>query len=144
MTFAYREAVFALAHMENELVADIADRSHLIEALDTAMLEAPEYWRKYYPGREDEARFARKYSLSDRARYYWVNPGVQRALQKLYANLHKQPLPLTLISQFSPLQYPRVRLGEIAATPEAIISDQIGRVLEDYDQASGNEPFTPP
>jgi D-tagatose-1,6-bisphosphate aldolase subunit GatZ/KbaZ len=65
-------------------------------------------------------------------------------MQKLFTNLQKEPLPLTLISQFSPLQYSKVHTGEIAATPEAIISDRIGSVLEDYDQASRNQPITPP
>ena len=144
LTFAFREAIFALAHMENELINAIADRSNLIEILDNVMLQAPEYWRNYYPGSDENSSFARKFSLSDRSRYYWVKPDVQKALRILIENLTNKLLPLTLISQYSPLQYPKVRLGEITATLEALISDRIGSVLEDYDQASGNEPFTPP
>jgi D-tagatose-1,6-bisphosphate aldolase subunit GatZ/KbaZ len=143
LTFAFREAVFALAHIENELVSTRTERSNLIETLDAAMVESPEYWRKYYPGTDQQARFARKYSLSDRSRYYWGNPDVQNALQKLLANLHQAPVPLTLISQFTPLQYQKVRSGEIAATPESIINDRIEGVLEDYDQATGSQPLTP-
>jgi D-tagatose-1,6-bisphosphate aldolase subunit GatZ/KbaZ len=142
LTFAFREAVFALAHMENELVSARDGRSNLIEVLEAAMLKSPGYWRKYYPGSDEQAHFARKYSLSDRSRYYWGNPDVQEALQKLLANLHRWPVPLTLISQFSPLQYPKVRSGEIAVTPEALINDRIEGVLEDYDQACGSQPLT--
>jgi D-tagatose-1,6-bisphosphate aldolase subunit GatZ/KbaZ len=142
LTFAFREAVFALAHMENELVANNADRSQLVEVLDNIMLQMPEYWRKYYPGSPDQARFARKYSLSDRSRYYWVYPKVQEALQRLFKNLLQKPLPLTLISQYSPLQYLKIRTGELAATPEAIISDWIGNVLENYDQATRKRTVT--
>ncbi len=144
LTFAFREAVFALAHMENELVPNLAERSNLIEVLDAVMLKSPDYWRKYYPGSDQQARFARKYSLSDRSRYYWGYPDVQKALQKLLTNLHQLALPLTLISQFSPLEYQKVRSGELAATPEALINDRIERVLEVYDQASGSQPVTPP
>ena len=142
LTYVFREAIFALAYMEKELIPTLAERSNLIEALDAAMLEAPEHWRKYYLGSGQQARFARKYSLSDRSRYYWAKPQVQNALQKLFSNLHQIPLPLTLISQFSPLQYQKIRSGEIAATPEAIISDRIAIVLEDYDQASESRPVT--
>jgi len=144
LTFAFREAVFALVNVENELIASIADRSHLIEALDAAMLKEPHHWRNYYPGNEENTRLDRKYSLSDRSRYYWVNPDVQIALQKLFANLRKLHIPLSLISQFSPLQYQKIRSGEIAASPEAIVRDRIGSVLEDYDQATEIVPFTPP
>jgi len=144
LTYAFREAVFALAHMENELVPNTGERSNLIETLDEAMVKAPGYWRKYYPGVSQQARFARKYSLSDRSRYYWSSPDVQNALQKLLGNLRLSALPLTLISQFSPVQYQKIRSGEIPATPEAIITDRIGVVLEDYDQAAGSQPVTPP
>ena len=143
LTFAFREAVFALAGMENELVPAIAERSNLIEVLDAAMLKSPGHWRKYYPGSDEQARFARKFSLSDRSRYYWGVADVQNALQKLFTNLHRSALPLTLISQFSPLQFQKARSGEIAATPEAIIQDRIEWVLEDYDQAPGSRPLTP-
>ena len=144
LTFAFREAVFALVNVENDLIASIADRSHLIEALDAAMLKEPHHWRNYYPGNEENTRLDRKYSLSDRSRYYWVNPDVQNALQKLFANLRKLHIPLSLISQFSPLQYQKIRSGEIAGSPEAIIKDRIGSVLEDYDQATENSNSTPP
>ena len=108
------------------------------------MLKTPEYWRKYYPGSIEQAHFARKYSLSDRSRYYWVTPAVQNALQKLFTNLHQASLPLTLISQYSPLQYTKIRSGEFPATPEAIISDRINSVLEDYELATEVELLTPP
>ncbi len=40
LTFAYREAVFALAMMENELVAS-SERSNIISVMDEVMLRAP-------------------------------------------------------------------------------------------------------
>jgi D-tagatose-1,6-bisphosphate aldolase subunit GatZ/KbaZ len=131
LTFAFREAVFALASMENELFS--ADRhSHLIETLDDAMLRAPEHWRKHYTADEAAQRFARRYSYSDRSRYYWPDAQVQAALQKLLTNLNGRSLPLSLLSQYAPLQYARLRHGTLINTPEAIILDRITDVLRDY------------
>ena len=97
----------------------------------------PVYWRKYYPGDEQAQAFARKYSFSDRSRYYWPVPEVQTALVQLLHNLETNPLPLSLLSQYAPVQYRRIRNREIANAPRAIILDQITGVLEDYAHACG-------
>jgi D-tagatose-1,6-bisphosphate aldolase subunit GatZ/KbaZ len=131
LTFAFREAVFALALMEDELF-NADERSQLVETLEAAMLRAPEHWRKHYTGDEAAQRFARRYSYSDRSRYYWPDAQVQAALQKLLTNLNKRALPLSLLSQYAPLQYARLRQGTLINTPEAIILDHITDVLRDY------------
>jgi D-tagatose-1,6-bisphosphate aldolase subunit GatZ/KbaZ len=138
LTFAYREAVLALALIEEELFRGTRTRtSGVLEALESAMLADPRYWDKYYDGDPASQRLARRYSLSDRTRYYWTVPTVQAALEKMHANLSRQPIPLTLISQFLPVQYQRVRLGRILQEPMALVMDKIGQVLEDYDYACG-------
>jgi D-tagatose-1,6-bisphosphate aldolase subunit GatZ/KbaZ len=131
LTFAFRETVFALALMEDELFSP-GERSHLVETLEAAMLRTPEHWRKHYTGYETAQRFARRYSYSDRSRYYWPDVQVQAALQKLLNNLNKRALPLSLLSQYVPLQYARLRQGVLRNTPEAIILDRITDVLRDY------------
>jgi D-tagatose-1,6-bisphosphate aldolase subunit GatZ/KbaZ len=131
LTFAMREAVFALAWMEDELFP-ASERSGLMVVLDQAMLRDPRHWQKYYHGSAEELAFARKYSLSDRSRYYWSDEKVQGAFSRLLANLSTRPLPLALLSQFAPDQLARIRDGSLANNPEAIILDQIERVLEDY------------
>jgi D-tagatose-1,6-bisphosphate aldolase subunit GatZ/KbaZ len=136
LTFAFREAVFSLAMMEDELFPKEA-RSNMIRVLDDVMIQHPEYWGKYYRGTEEERAFKRKYSLSDRLRYYWTDMQVQTALEKLLENLNKQPLPLSLLSQFTPVQYERIRRNEITWTVEAIIMDHVQIVLRDYEDASG-------
>lgn len=130
LTYAFREAVFTLAMIERELIP-IEGCSRLIETLDTAMLRKPVHWKKHYHGDERELAFARKYSLSDRARYYWPEPDVQAALKKLFANL-KDPLPLSLISQYMPEIYPGTRTGEITNSASQIVSHRIQSVLKDY------------
>ena len=131
LTFALREAVFALAWMEDELLP-ASERSGLQAVLEQAMLRNPRHWQKYYHGSMQELEFARKYSLSDRSRYYWGDAQVQAAFSRLLANLSARPLPLALLSQFAPEQLARIREGNLANNPEAILLDRIDRVLEDY------------
>jgi len=129
LTFAFREAVFALAMIENEIVAK-DQRSNVIQTLDDAMVKNPEYWKKYYRGTEDELTFRRKYSLSDRARYYWALPEVQVAFAKLIKNLGSKPLPYACLSQF---------VGETDLTAVQVIQMKVDRVLERYRSACGAE-----
>lgn len=68
LTFAMREALFALAYAEKELLKD--RNSHFMEVLDEAMVADPQYWKKHYQGTKEEIAFKRKYSFSDRCRYY--------------------------------------------------------------------------
>ncbi|MBE3144373.1 MAG: class II D-tagatose-bisphosphate aldolase, non-catalytic subunit, partial [Planctomycetes bacterium] len=133
LTYAYREAVFALAMIENELFPIL--RSNLIQVLDEVMIQHPEHWKKYYRGSEEEQAVKRKFSFSDRIRYYWSDPRVQAALKTLMKNLSEKPLPLFLLSQFAPRQYEQIRRGEIAWTPESVIFDRIREVLLDYEAA---------
>jgi D-tagatose-1,6-bisphosphate aldolase subunit GatZ/KbaZ len=122
LTFAFREAVFALAMIENELIAK-DQRSNIVQVLDDVMIKHPEHWQKYYRGDEAEQAFKRKYSLSDRARYYWVQPEVQKALARLMKNLGEQVLPYSLLSQF---------VGARELNAEQVIEGKIDRVLGDY------------
>jgi D-tagatose-1,6-bisphosphate aldolase subunit GatZ/KbaZ len=136
LTFAFREAVFALAMLENELLPQ-AQRSHLVETLDKAMQRNPVHWKNYYHGTPRAAAFARKYSLSDRIRYYWGDAQVQSAFERLLQNLRGRPLPQALLSQFMPGQAEKIRSGRIANMPEALILDKIDSVLETYALACG-------
>ena len=54
LTFAYREAVLALAAIEHELLKTSSgiQQSQVREALEQAMLSNPVYWRSYYRGDE--------------------------------------------------------------------------------------------
>ena len=120
LTYAYREVVFALAMMEAALVPK-SKCSNLIETLDYVMLSNPTHWRKYYLGDPQEQRFARQFSYSDRSRYYWTNPALQTALNRLFENLSEYPIPTSLLSQYLPVQYARVRHGSLSLSPGAIV-----------------------
>ncbi|MBI5933611.1 MAG: class II D-tagatose-bisphosphate aldolase, non-catalytic subunit [Chloroflexi bacterium] len=125
LTFAFREAVFALTMIENELIPK-GQRANVIQALDDAMVKHPEHWKKYYHGTKADQAFKRKYSLSDRARYYWIQPDVQKALSGLLQNLGATPLPHALLSQF---------VGETNLTTAQVIARKLDRVLNDYQAA---------
>lgn len=138
LTFAMREAVFALAHMEAEWLGGRADvtLSGVVEALEAAMLRSPKYWQKYYPQEARAAAYARKYSLSDRIRYYWNAAQVEAGLQRLLANLEAHPAPLTLLSQYMPVQHAQARASAGAIAPRALVWEHIGEVLAGYWDAS--------
>jgi D-tagatose-1,6-bisphosphate aldolase subunit GatZ/KbaZ len=72
-TFAYREALFALAAIEAELLP-AAQCSRLPQVLDEVMVAQPKHWQSYYQGDEAALRLLRSYSFSDRCRYYWGEP----------------------------------------------------------------------
>ncbi|AZI86043.1 tagatose-bisphosphate aldolase subunit GatZ [Kosakonia sp. CCTCC M2018092] len=131
LTFAMREAIFALAQMENELIAP-ESRSRVLEVIDEVMLNEPDYWKKYYHPTWSQAMVDIHFSLSDRIRYYWPHPRIRQAVEKLLANLDTVRLPLGLISQFMPLQLERASLNEIVTTPRSLIIDKIQDVLRAY------------
>jgi D-tagatose-1,6-bisphosphate aldolase subunit GatZ/KbaZ len=131
LTFAMREALFALAAIEDELVAE-GERSGLPSVIEHRMQEEPEYWEGYYPGGPAARRLLRRYSYSDRIRYYWSYPDVEDAQRRLFSNLAAREIPQTLLSQYLPQQYERVRHGVLESVPEALVFDRIRDTLEDY------------
>lgn len=142
LTFAMREALFALAKIEDELVPE-GERSRLVETIDDRMLANPGYWENYYEGSADEQRIARRFSYSDRLRYYWPDPQIAAAEARLYENLSAISVPLPLISQFLPEQYTRVRAGELAADPRSLVIDRVRDCLRPYALACFPQPSHP-
>jgi D-tagatose-1,6-bisphosphate aldolase subunit GatZ/KbaZ len=139
LTFALREAFFGLAGIEDELIpAD--ERSRLKEVLEERMLAEPAQWAGYYTGTEVERRVNRRYSYSDRLRYYWPDPVVHEAQERLLANLSAVTVPLPLLSQFLPSQYARVRDGQLDPAPETLVVDHVKEVLRTYARACSGVP----
>ena len=141
LTNAFRESVFALAMIEAEMLSGPrrGESSRFIEVLDAAMLRAPEHWVRHYRGTPEEVALARKYSLSDRSRYYWNDEPVRRALQVLIANLSRRPIPLSLLSQFLPGQCMRIREGVLDNAPQALLTDRIDQILDGYSSSCGQD-----
>jgi D-tagatose-1,6-bisphosphate aldolase subunit GatZ/KbaZ len=137
LTFAFREAVFALEEIEREWLGDRSGStlSGLRGVMEDAMRADPRHWEGYYRGGEHERRFARRWSLSDRIRYYWPRPEVEAALARLLANLEERPVPLSLVSQYLPVQYNAVRGGSLSPAPRDLIRHKILEALVPYARA---------
>jgi len=139
LTYALREAVFALADMEKEWLCarKNINLSNIKNIIDDVMQKNPGHWKKHYQGNENELFFARKYSYSDRIRYYWPNSEINNALELMIRNLSSNPLPLNLVSQYMPLQYQAIRNGQIKNTPLELIHHKIMEVTAFYSHATG-------
>ncbi|MDT0415066.1 D-tagatose-bisphosphate aldolase, class II, non-catalytic subunit [Streptomyces sp. DSM 41982] len=139
LTFALREALFALTAIEEETVGTA--RSGLVEVVDRRMREEPGGWAAYSSGSDARAlRLDRLYGYSDRVRYYWTDPEIAAAQRRLFENLGGAPVPLALLSAHLPAQYARVRSGVLAARPHDLVIDRVRDVLRTYAAACAPRP----
>jgi len=130
VTFALREAMWALADIEETLLGQQHSSGFKKIVLDV-MRAQPQFWNRYYCN-PDSVEFDLQFSLSDRIRYYWPNPSIQQAQAAMLANLGKRPIPLTLLSQYLPLQYQAIRNGSLRNDPEQILLAAVDAVLQQY------------
>jgi D-tagatose-1,6-bisphosphate aldolase subunit GatZ/KbaZ len=137
LTFALREALWALVAVEREL--GLQPRESLKDVAIGAMRRDPRHWRAYYADPLSE-ELDLHYGLSDRSRYYWAVPEVRAACDALFMNLGRRPLPLALLSQYLPAQYHAVRGGLLANEPRELALDAVARVLEGYAAACDPRP----
>ena len=134
LTFALREALDALAAIEAQLIASEL-RSNLLAVIDRTMLDHPKDWQPYYAGTPAEQARLRRFSYSDRVRYYWHYPEIAAAVARLFRNLAATPIPESMLSLYLPAQYARVRLGTLAADPASLVVDKVKDVLRVYGAA---------
>lgn len=130
LTFALREALFSLDGLASVLRPE---RTSLVSVLNDIMRANPSFWKDHYDS--DRADTLCLYSYSDRIRYYWTHPNVQRAVNSLLGDLEETGLPDPLISQFLPKLYERVRTGEIPREGKALVLAAVEDVLDDYSVA---------
>lgn len=134
VTFALREALWALDSIEREWIAD--NRSDFRDIVLGRMQAEPRNWSKYYHASGRALTFDLQYSLSDRIRYYWPDAQIMAAQQKLFDNLTGHPPPLSLISQYLPDAYAAIRSAatdeRLAFTPARLVMAHIGVVLDGY------------
>ncbi len=131
LTFAFREAVYALARIE-DACPGISVRSHLRQVMENLMMRHPEHWRAHYP--EDTAeslRFLLHYSFRDRIRYYWTHPEAMAAWDQLIQNL-KGPIPEALLRQFLPDLLPEIKNGTLSPEPLTLVKRRIQNALKPY------------
>lgn len=101
------------------------------------MANNPQHWEKYYSANPQVCSFQRKYNFLDRCRYYWSYPAVGNSLNKLINNLSGISIPLSLISQYLPGQFVKVKESIIKDHPQSLILGKITDVLNSYLYACG-------
>ena len=131
LTFAMREALNALEDMELQLIAE-PQTSRLSSVIEHTMLNEPDDWLPYYDGTPERQKLLRRYSYSDRVRYYWGKPPVAAAVERLITNLSAIAIPESMVSRYLPAQYQRLRQGKLTAEPVALIVDHVRDVLRQY------------
>ncbi len=134
LTFALREALFALDQAEKEWLGPVQS-AHLRDTIERVMREEPDYWHSHYHSHGHQQYLDCSYSLSDRIRYYWTHASVQKAQHALFDNLVQQPLPTTLLSQYLPNQVKAITQNQIKNTPADIVIHKVMEVMEMYAQA---------
>jgi D-tagatose-1,6-bisphosphate aldolase subunit GatZ/KbaZ len=134
LTFALREALWALDAIEKEWIED-ARRARLRDVALTRMREQPGYWQRYYHSEGHGLTVDLQYSLSDRIRYYWPDLMIEKARQHLFDNLRANPPPISLISQFLPHALHALRIGIATRDPLSLTMAHISAALDDYHHA---------
>ncbi|GAA4774419.1 tagatose-bisphosphate aldolase subunit KbaZ [Stakelama sediminis] len=131
VTFALREALWALDAIERETVPE-AKRSGLRAVTLERMHAEPGNWSKYYHGTGAGLDFQLQYSFSDRIRYYWPDPQIAAAQEKLFANLRERVPPLPLVSQYLPNVFAAHRAGRVTLDPADMTIAHISATLDAY------------
>lgn len=136
LTFALRDGLFAMSEIEKVLVPE-SDQVKFPELLEKLMLEDTSKWAKYYHGTEKEIAIKRRFSLSDRARYYFAMPEIREAISKLVDNIDKEEIPTGLLYQYMPIQYKKVRDGKLKKDAKSLLMSFVMDVADDYNYAAG-------
>lgn len=140
LTFSLREALYALDRIEQEWLG-CQQASHLRATIEQVMRENPQYWQSHYHEVGHQQYLDCSYSLSDRIRYYWPHPQVQKAIERLFDNLTQSPPPITILSQYMAHQAKAVAEGVIENAPQQLVIHKIMEVTHSYAQACFSHPL---
>ena len=134
LTFALREALFALENMEKDLYAysPAGGYSRFRDVLEQKLMQQPKYWERYYHGSEGDLSFARRYSLSDRCRYYLEDDVIKESIRRLVANINAKVLPFGLTSQYFPAQKEAILESGGSVNAQWLIKERIRDVIKTY------------
>jgi len=135
LTFALREALWALDAIEREWIAP-AQRANLRDTALARLHAAPGHWQRYYHSSGDALTIDLQYSLSDRIRYYWPDPAIEQACARLFANLRDTPPPMPLVGQYLPQALRALRADHAPLDPATLVMAHIATTLDDYHHAS--------
>lgn len=128
LTFELREGLFSLQYIETLL----EDATNFIGTLDEVMRQNPDAWKKYYHGSDCELDIKRKFSYSDRWRYYANDKRVQNSIRVLLADFESKNIPIALLHQFMPEQCKKIRSGCLNNKGVELVKDKIKSVIHKY------------
>lgn len=131
LTFALREALYALDLIASDLVPEYGHRP-LYTAMEILMTQEPTHWNRHYVGSDAEQRTLRHYSLSDRIRYYWASAPAQAAVTRLFNTVSGRIIPLPLIWQHLP---GGDGFADRPLNPEDVIIWRVTQCLKSYHAA---------
>ena len=132
LTFALREALWALDAIERERICSRPARQPAGDVTIARMHAEPAHWSKYYHGSGAALDLQLQYSFSDRIRYYWPDKIIADAHEKLFANLRESPPPLALVSQYLPIAFDALRGGRITSDPVDLVIAHVCATLDAY------------
>ena len=134
LTFALREALYALEGMEKDLYAysPVGGYSRFSDVLEQKLMQQPKYWERYYHGSEGDLAFARRYSLSDRCRYYLEDETIKDSIQRLVSNINAKSIPFGLMSQYFPVQKEAILAHTGPVDAQWLIKERIRDVIKTY------------
>jgi len=135
LTFACREALFALEDVARELNGG-GPSIELRVVLDRAMRKDPVHWKDHHHG--PDRSYTRLFSYRDRSRYYWTDPEVEAEVERLLAAT-AGPLPSQLLSRHLPMALDAVLDGELEPNGRAIVLHAVRRVFGHYVAACRDE-----
>ena len=131
LTFACREAIYALSHIRIWLEGG----AHISALLEQAMQAHPAYWQNHYHGTRQAQYTLRHFSHADRIRYYWSRPEITAAVSELEAAINAAAPPATLVQQYFSAQdtdMAAVLRAQGHTVSQSLILAHIGAALEQY------------
>lgn len=132
LTYAMREALYALSMLEDELFSQQPKvrTSKLKTVIEQKMIENPQNWIHHCSGSDTDKYIQRHYGYSDRIRYYLTHQDIKASINTLFANLEKfGTVPRGIMHQFLPtISKDR---------PKEIVHEAIQQVLRIYHRATG-------
>ena len=100
LTFAYRQAIYALDAMLDLIEGDSRTTPSVPKVMEDLMLENPSNWVSHYHGDDSYIALLRHFSYADRIRYYWAQPAAQSAVTDLLEAIDAADIPAPVWMQF--------------------------------------------
>lgn len=130
LTYAYREAIYGLSHIDQWLNG----YPSISEVMERLMLDEPQSWNKHYIASNPVApHVLRHFAYADRIRYFWAKPAAQEAVIALCNRLRDDQDSLMLLAgQYFPreeLDRATTREGDLVTN---IVREHIKATLSPY------------